>query len=288
MKSQQTILCLAILLNSVAINAQVHRNHEKTKNMEATMTDTQTNMETVRKLYEESLNKRNLQLLEDLISEDYVGISGTKGVAGFKEPVAAVMKAIPDAQWKIEELVSDGNKVVVRWKLQGTHSGQFQQFAATGKSILNDGIGIFEFENDKIIRGQVYTDRLGFLQQLNVLPSDLRSLSNEEVNKDHVRFIDKFVVPEKAKQEFLERLKINRNFIKNLPGFVEDAAYESTDEQGNLIFITIAVWESEDAVRKAKETVQAEYKREGFNLAAMLERLEITMDRGTYKNVADQ
>ncbi|QOG02890.1 antibiotic biosynthesis monooxygenase [Flavobacterium sp. MDT1-60] len=96
-------------------------------------------------------------------------------------------------------------------------------------------------------------------------------------------FIDKFIVPEKSKQEFLERVRINRNFIKHLNGFIKDDAYESTDEKGNLIYMTIAVWENEAVLKKAKETVQAEYKKEGFNISEMLERLNIVMDRNIYK-----
>jgi len=38
-------------------------------------------------------------------------------------------------------------------------------------------------------------------------------------------FIDKFIVPNKSKQEFLERVRINRNLIKHLNGFVNDNAY---------------------------------------------------------------
>ncbi|PSL43856.1 antibiotic biosynthesis monooxygenase [Chitinophaga niastensis] len=95
-------------------------------------------------------------------------------------------------------------------------------------------------------------------------------------------FIDKFLVPGKAKQEFKERVSINRNLIKNITGFIEDAAYERTDEHGNLVYVTTAVWESEAALKKAKEIVQAEYKQQGFNLVEMFERLNITMDRGIY------
>ena len=96
-------------------------------------------------------------------------------------------------------------------------------------------------------------------------------------------FIDRFIVPQKAIQEFTERVTINRNFIKKLPGFIRDAAYERTDAQGNLVVITVAVWENEEAINKAKEAVQAEYKKQGFNIAEMLERLNITIDRGIYK-----
>ncbi|WAC15289.1 antibiotic biosynthesis monooxygenase family protein [Dyadobacter pollutisoli] len=107
-----------------------------------------------------------------------------------------------------------------------------------------------------------------------------------KVNSAHnVQFIDKFNVPQNGKQEFLERVKINRNLIKTLPGFIEDTAYERADQQGNLVYITIAVWESEEAIKNAKEIVQAEYKKQGFNMAEMFMRLNITMDRGVYKKL---
>ena len=94
--------------------------------------------------------------------------------------------------------------------------------------------------------------------------------------------IDKFLVPGKAKQEFLERMNINRSFIKTLDGFIEDAAYERTGEDGNLICVTIATWQNEDVLKKAKDAVQEEYKRQDFNMPEMLERLNITIDRGIY------
>lgn len=96
-------------------------------------------------------------------------------------------------------------------------------------------------------------------------------------------FIDKFLVPEKAIQEFKERSNMNMSFIRKLPGFIEDDTYERSDEQGNLIYITVVVWENEDAIKKAKAAVQGEYKRQGFNPMEMMERLHITLDRGTYK-----
>src|SRR5882724_4364997 len=97
--------------------------------------------------------------------------------------------------------------------------------------------------------------------------------------------IDKFIVPQNAKQEFIERMSINRNFIKQLPGFVQDAVYESKDEQGNGIYVTVAVWQNEEVFKKAREAVQAEYKKQNFDLPGMLKRLNITIDRGVYKKV---
>ncbi|HLZ86878.1 MAG TPA: antibiotic biosynthesis monooxygenase [Puia sp.] len=107
------------------------------------------------------------------------------------------------------------------------------------------------------------------------------------VSPDAPRFIDKFFIPAAAVQEFLERMKINRDFIKKLPGFIRDVAYQHPDGNGNLVVITIAEWESMDAMNKAKDAVQTEYKREGFNPAEMMQRLNITMDRAIYTQIRD-
>lgn len=100
-------------------------------------------------------------------------------------------------------------------------------------------------------------------------------------------FIDKFFVPKNGINEFKQRMQINRNFIKKLSGFIEDAAYEQFDEKGNLVVVTIAKWENQEALGKAKEAVQAEYRRTNFNPAEMYQRLQIKMERGTYSESAD-
>jgi heme-degrading monooxygenase HmoA len=100
-------------------------------------------------------------------------------------------------------------------------------------------------------------------------------------------FIDHFIVPQDAKPEFVERMNINRTFIKTLDGFIEDNVYERTDEKGNSVVVTVAVWQSEDAIKKAREAVQAEDKKQGFNMPEMLKRLGITMDRGIYERLGN-
>lgn len=252
------------------------------------MSAMQENKEVILKLYEQALNKKNTELIQDLVSDEYISINGKKGIAAFEEPVEALVNAFPDVQWKIKNLIGEGDKVVVRWNLQGTHSGPFQNITATGKKVSNDGIGFYELKDGKIIRSQIHTDRLGILQKLGVIPLDLASPANSGNQQDHIRFIDKFLVPEAARQEFLQRVAFNRNFIKTLPGFIEDAAYERTDEQGNLIFITIAVWQNEQVLKDAKEAVQAEYQKQGFNPAEFFEKENITMERGTYKEAVPQ
>jgi steroid delta-isomerase-like uncharacterized protein len=280
------LLWVVLLLPGTSLTQETNHHANSTKRKEVIMSTIRANKEVIRKLYEQSLNTRNMELLQDLIAEDYVGAGGQKGIAGFKAPLMALIEAFPDAQWKVEELIGEGDKVVVKHKVYGTHRGPFQHLAATGKSIASEGIAVYTLKDGKIINNATLTDRLGFLQQLELLPLDLTLLSRRKVHKNQVSFIDKFFVPSPARQPFYERMRINRNFIKNLPGFIEDAVYEHTDEKGNLICITVAKWESKQAVDEAKQAVQAEYKRQGFDPAQMFEQLGILMERAIYRETA--
>jgi predicted ester cyclase/heme-degrading monooxygenase HmoA len=263
--------------------SQKTAHHETNKTNYASAMETTINKEVIRKVYE-AMNTRNVASLQSVISEEYTSATGTKGSAGFYEPIVTLTKALPDIQWKVEELIAEGDKVVVQQKVTGTQTGQFQYIAPTGNAVVNNGIAIYTFRNGKITSSQVNTDRLGFLQQLEVLPADLSTL---QVNKEEVNFIDKFFVPAAAKKEFLERMEINRSFIKNLPGFIEDAAYTYTDENNNLICVTVARWKNQEAFAKAKESVLAEYRKQGFDAAEMFKRLNITADRGVYTQMVN-
>jgi len=100
-------------------------------------------------------------------------------------------------------------------------------------------------------------------------------------------FIDKFIIPANAGTEFTERMNYNRNFIKNLEGFINDAVYRRIDEDGNEVILTIAVWQNADVLEKAKAAVQAEYQRIGFNPAALLAKWDIKMERDIYEEPID-
>lgn len=255
------------------------------------MTTTTTNVShrnaaLVRDLFEQALNQRHFELLDNMISPDYAGPQGEIGPAAFLKPVAALIKAFPDMRWEIEEIVSEGDKVAARTKWHGTHTDFFSTLAPTGKTISNEGIGTYEVHDGKITAVHLQTDRLGFLQSVGVVPLNPAQLY-AKISPSKVSFIDKFVVPPASITAFSERMCINRAFIRTLPGFIEDAAYTHTDERGNMVCVTVAQWAGQDAVNKAKEAVQAEYKRQGFDLQAMLKQWGITIDRGLYTQQPD-
>lgn len=100
-----------------------------------------------------------------------------------------------------------------------------------------------------------------------------------------VRFIDHFHVPAAAKSDFLNRVRINRAFIKTLPGFMGDEMYGHTNDKGDFTCITIAGWENAEALKAAKSAVQQAYEKEGFDPAAFMRQLGITMERGIFEKM---
>src|SRR5258708_38325091 len=113
MKSLHTgsYLLLAIWLIRGISNAQVtDKINQSAKKKEFTMSVIQRNREVIRKLYEECLNKKNMGLLPDLISADYFGVGGVKGVAAFEAPVVGLTQGFSDSQWVLEERVAEGGK----------------------------------------------------------------------------------------------------------------------------------------------------------------------------------
>lgn len=289
MKNNQIWICLlgTMLLTGISTQAQFpsKKSIKYTKHKEVTMTTSATNKEVIHSLYEHVLNQRNRQVLTEVVSNEYTAISGKRGIDGFEESILGLLKSFPDATWKIIDIISEGDKVVVRQAVHGTQTAPFQNIKATGKTIDTNAIVIYQLKDGKIISSQILTDRLGFLQQLGVLPVDLSTIAVKIKNEQQVTLIDKFFVPKAAKDEFHQRVTINRNFIKTLSGFVKDVVYEHTDQNGNLVCITVATWESQQALDHAKQAVQVEYTKEGFNPSEMLTRLGITMDRSMFQEV---
>jgi heme-degrading monooxygenase HmoA len=94
--------------------------------------------------------------------------------------------------------------------------------------------------------------------------------------------IDKFYVPKAAISAFTERMDVNRKLIRTLPGFVKDDVYQQPQENGDIVIVTVAVWENQQNINKAKETVQSEYKRTGFDMPEFISKLGIKLERGIF------
>jgi Antibiotic biosynthesis monooxygenase len=95
--------------------------------------------------------------------------------------------------------------------------------------------------------------------------------------------IDAFSVPAPARPEFEAAIHPNLAFISTLPGFMNHLVFEKTSGPTTFEIVTIAVWESEEAIAAAAEKVRAYYLSMGFDMPAMVARLGITASLGYYR-----
>ena len=131
------------------------------------------NEQTVRRIYEECLNQGRTGALRDVVSNDFVGPQGARGVDGFGQPIAALRAGFPDIRFTIEDLVASGDLVAVRWTWRATHTGSFRGLAPSGRTVTDTGMAFYRLKDGRIDRAWVETDRLGVLQQIGVVPADL-------------------------------------------------------------------------------------------------------------------
>ena len=126
-----------------------------------------------RRVFEEVLNGRNLDLLDEVTTPDYIEhnpLPGQRtGIDGIRDRYTMVLTAF-DPQFTVEDLVAEGDKVVLRWSQSGTHVGQFLGMPSTGRSYRTSGIEIWRVENGKLTEHWDVVDVFGQLQQLGLLP----------------------------------------------------------------------------------------------------------------------
>src|SRR5262245_30801922 len=133
------------------------------------------NKAVIRRFYDEVLNKGNLALADEMLSDDFVDRSPVPGQAsdreGFKQVIAMFHAAFPDVRLRIEDLVMEGDRGVVRDTFTGTQRGELMGIPATDKRVEFGSIHIGRFVGGKVAEHWVVWDTLGMMQQLGVVPA---------------------------------------------------------------------------------------------------------------------
>ena len=128
------------------------------------------NKELVRRFYKEVYIDWNMALVDEVVSPQFTSHDWPKsspaGPEGFREFYSAIRSALPDARYEVDDLIAEGDKVVVRWRLLGTHKGDFRGIAATGREIALKGIAIYRVEGGKLLERWVVSDLHGLLEEI--------------------------------------------------------------------------------------------------------------------------
>ena len=130
------------------------------------------------RLATEVLNGKNLDVVDELLHKDFVehvaGEERKTGIEGFKAARRRRNAVFPDWSVRVEDLIAEGDKVVVRAVGSGTHRGEFMGIAPTGRRVSVTWIAIYRVANGKLAEHWQNLDELGMLKQLGAgisLPS---------------------------------------------------------------------------------------------------------------------
>ena len=92
-----------------------------------------------------------------------------RGPAGVKKLHDALMPAFPDMKLPLEDFVAEGEKVLVRLRVQGTHTGPFGDMAATGRKVDIDVLDLFQIRDGVLVEHWALLDNLGMMKQLGAI-----------------------------------------------------------------------------------------------------------------------
>jgi steroid delta-isomerase-like uncharacterized protein len=116
----------------------------------------------------------NLGVLDELAAPDITVIypvlgAPVRGAAAFKQLLAHFHAACPDAAIAIEEQIAEGDSVVTRWRVSGTHRGELLGIPPTGKSLAWTGVTIHRLVGGRVVEERGEEDALGLMRQLGVM-----------------------------------------------------------------------------------------------------------------------
>lgn len=136
---------------------------------------TNANKKIIQRLYKEILEDWNMPLADELVADQFTSHDWPKGSPSgpeaFRNYYSNVIRSVlPDARYEVDDMIAEGDKVVVRWRLLGTHKGNFLDISPTGRWVTLKGIAIYRLEDSKVTERWVVTDLHGLLQKLKESP----------------------------------------------------------------------------------------------------------------------
>ena len=143
------------------------------------------NKELLRRFYKDVYVDWDMSLADAVVSPRFTSHDwpdgGPTGPRAFREYYASMRAAVPDARYEVDDLIAEGDKVVVRWRLLGTHEGSFQGIAPTGRAITLKGIAIYRVDRGKLMERWVVSDLHGLLADIGAAPARSHGLQEAGV-----------------------------------------------------------------------------------------------------------
>jgi steroid delta-isomerase-like uncharacterized protein len=137
---------------------------------EETNVPAEVNKATFRRYIEEVQHQGNLEVADEIfdryISHQSDGSTLERGPEDVKRFTEEYRSAFPDWRISIDEQIAEGDKVVNRVTLRGTHQRAFRDMAPTGKEVELSAVTIFRFSPEgKVVETWDYFDQLRLMRQ---------------------------------------------------------------------------------------------------------------------------
>lgn len=137
------------------------------------MTSNSPNIDVIEKFIR-FINTGDTELGKSIISPTVIFHAPTspepmQGFQGYTAVLNMMRGTMPDVQWNAEEIISEGNKVMVRFSMTGTQTNPFMGIPASGKKVNVTAINIYELSDGKIIREHGLPDLFTMLMQLGAI-----------------------------------------------------------------------------------------------------------------------
>jgi steroid delta-isomerase-like uncharacterized protein len=138
------------------------------------MTSTENNKAMDLRFATEVLTDHNLDVLPELVAEDFVEQNPPPGQGpgreGLRQFLAQMFEAFPDMSWGVDETVAEGDRVAGWGIWTGTHRGAFMGIPATGRPVSVEYWTMNHYRDGKVAESRIIMDMLGLMQQLGVIP----------------------------------------------------------------------------------------------------------------------
>jgi steroid delta-isomerase-like uncharacterized protein len=132
------------------------------------------NRAVIRRLVDQFWNEKNSDVVDELFATDFVlhnnGVSMTKNQA--LELLTNAREAFPDLRLTLDDLIAEGDKIVLRWTWHGTHQRDLWGIPPTNRNATGTGITIYRFAGDRIVEEWSNVDTLGVLRQIGAVPQN--------------------------------------------------------------------------------------------------------------------
>lgn len=141
---------------------------------ESSLAQERSQKEAIRILFEEVWNTGDVGPLRpweaDSVDIHYRGQTSRVDLDGLADLVAHWRSAFPDLRMEVLHLVAEDDLVAAFVRYEGTHSGTWFGYPATGKRMSVDEMMFFRFESGRLVEGWEVDDQLSMRTQLGILP----------------------------------------------------------------------------------------------------------------------